>query len=64
MDNHGPCALCDQNLECIDHLLLCCAFSREVWFLILQHFGWQMLAPMQDEGMVKWWLRMRRRLPK
>jgi hypothetical protein len=40
LDNHGPCAFCDHNPEFIDHLLLYCVFSHEVWLLILHRFHW------------------------
>jgi hypothetical protein len=38
---HNPqdddrCALCDQQPETIDHLLVGCSFSKEIWFLLLQ----------------------------
>jgi hypothetical protein len=32
--NNGPCALCSQHAETIDHLLVGCVFSREVWFSV------------------------------
>lgn len=42
------CPLCDQVEETIDHLLVSCVFTREVWFHILQRFGLQPLSPHPD----------------
>jgi hypothetical protein len=38
------CPLCDQE-ETINHLLLSCVFSRQVWFYVQEKFGLQALAP-------------------
>jgi len=43
------CPLCDQSDETLDHLLVSCVFSRQVWFIILQGFGLQDLAPQVGE---------------
>jgi hypothetical protein len=43
------CPLCDQSDETIDHLLVSCIFSRQVWFTILQGFGLQDLASQSVE---------------
>ena len=40
----GACPLCDQVEETIDHLLVACIFSWQVWFRFLQHFNLQILA--------------------
>jgi hypothetical protein len=39
------CPLCDQEVETINHLLVGCAFVREVWTITLQRFGLIHLAP-------------------
>jgi hypothetical protein len=39
LDNDGPCALCLQCSECLDHLLVGCSYSRQVWFTSLSHGG-------------------------
>jgi hypothetical protein len=33
-----------QHEEEIDHLLLGCVYSRDVWFLMLSKFDWQQLS--------------------
>ena len=50
------CPLCDQDGETIDHLLVSCVFSRQVWFNVLQHLGLQVLAPQAGERSFEdWW---------
>jgi len=50
------CPLCDQAEETIDHLLVSCVFTREVWFIILQSFGLQPLSPQPDDTSFNdWW---------
>jgi hypothetical protein len=44
LQNSGPCALCSQVDESIDHLLLSCVYSREVWFRILCVVGFHHLV--------------------
>lgn len=39
------CPLCDQEYECIEHLLIGCVFSRQFWFDILDRFGLANLTP-------------------
>lgn len=39
LQNNGPCALCSQQPETLQHLLLSCPFSREVWFRLLRTPG-------------------------
>ncbi|WVZ79753.1 hypothetical protein U9M48_027296 [Paspalum notatum var. saurae] len=45
------CALCAQEGESVDHLLLTCVHSRETWFRCLGRFNLQNLAP-ATEGVV------------
>jgi hypothetical protein len=57
LPNHGPCALCSQEDETIEHLLVRCVVSREVWFKPLrQRF--------QDTDVVNWWLQARKQIKK
>jgi hypothetical protein len=60
------CPLCDQKGETINHLLVACVFSREVWFLVLQQFGLQALTPqpqMGDHSFEDWWEHISTRVP-
>ena len=50
------CGLCSQSRETIDHLLISCPFSREVWFNLLRKLGWDAVAPnVQAHMLVEWW---------
>jgi hypothetical protein len=49
LENHGPCALCSQSAETIDHLLPGCPYSREVWFKVVQRVEWQQSTPSAGE---------------
>ena len=50
------CPLCDQAEETINHLLVSCVFSRQVWFNILQRVGLQDLSPQpEDISFDDWW---------
>jgi hypothetical protein len=49
------CPLCSQE-ETIDHLLVSCVFSHQAWFIVLQCFGLQHLAPQPNEQSFEdWW---------
>jgi hypothetical protein len=48
----------------IDHLLLGCAYSREIWFQGFQLCGWQHLIPHVDDNLMAWWLRSRKAIVK
>jgi hypothetical protein len=39
ISDDDTCALCDQDAETIDHLLVACVFSREVWFKAFRRCG-------------------------
>jgi len=57
------CPLCDQVEETLDHLLVSCAFSRQMWFNLLQGFGLQALAPgLDDKVFDDWWDNLSNRL--
>jgi hypothetical protein len=50
------CLLCDQEEETINHLLISCVFSRQIWFSVLQRVGLQGLAPQSDDHSFEdWW---------
>ena len=64
LPNHGNCVLCDQQSETLDHLLLHCVFSREVWFRLFRRHGWQALVPTGQDVTIDWWLASRKRVHK
>jgi hypothetical protein len=38
MRDSDTCALCAQEVETLDHLLLGCVHSRETWFRVLRYY--------------------------
>jgi hypothetical protein len=58
------CALCLQCEESINHLLLGCVFSREVWSRLLQPLGWQHVLPNADSRQGDWWVYAHKRIVK
>jgi hypothetical protein len=53
LQNSGPCALCDQLQETIQHLIVGCVYAREVWFSLLRQSGREQLVPSVDSSLVE-----------
>ena len=52
----AACPLWDQAEETIDHLLVSCVFTRQIWFSFLQKVGLQTLAAqIKDPSFEDWW---------
>lgn len=65
LKDDDSCTLCNQQPETIDHLLINCPFSREVWFQGFQKLGWHLHAPGIDAGfLADWWPGAPKRVPK
>jgi hypothetical protein len=64
LQNNGPCALCSQADESIDHLTISCVYSKEVWFRLLRAAGFQYLVPSGLPSIIDWWLLLRKRVHK
>ncbi|WVZ94677.1 hypothetical protein U9M48_040542 [Paspalum notatum var. saurae] len=61
----SACPLCDQAAETIQHILISCVFSREVWTSIFQKLGLLALAPQPGcRSFIRWWGRFRKAVPK
>jgi hypothetical protein len=58
LTNDGTCALCLQEAETIDHLLLGCSVSRSIWFQVLSGLARPDLTPDADASLVDWWIRV------
>lgn len=58
----GACTFCGQELETVDHLLLGCVCSRQVWMALLFPLGLQGLLAGPEDELASWWIRQRRRL--
>jgi hypothetical protein len=57
LQNSGPCILCSQAEESMEHLLVQCIYSREVWLLVLRVGGFKHIDPTQGASWLDWWLR-------
>jgi hypothetical protein len=56
LQDSDDCALCAQEVETLDHLLLRCVHSRETWLRILHYYGLQHLAPQEELPFFEWWV--------
>jgi hypothetical protein len=48
LQDSDDCALCAQEVETLDHLLLGCVHNREMWFRVLRYYGLQHLTPQEE----------------
>jgi hypothetical protein len=64
LQDSNACIFCDQGAETMNHILLGCPFSREVWEAWLRKLHLQYIVVVQDEPAIPWWLRSRKALPK
>jgi hypothetical protein len=60
----NDCALYSQSLEDLDHLILSCPFSREVWFKVFHRCGLQWFAPLLSHAFAVWWFTARKWVPR
>jgi hypothetical protein len=56
LPDNGPCALCSQDSELIQHLLVACVFSREVWHRMFRNEHLQAIVPSASSSWPDWWL--------
>ena len=64
-DQISQCFLCDQEEDTVDHILLQCVFSRQVWFTCILRMGLPTeLCPTYDSGLAHWWSDTRKRFLK
>jgi hypothetical protein len=64
LQQSDTCIFCDQGSETMDHILLQCYFSREVWHVWLDKMHLQEIVIINDEQALQWWLRTRKLIPK
>jgi hypothetical protein len=63
LQDSAACALCDQDDETVDHLLVGCAYARELWYRLLRPGGWDPLVPAPGSSLAAWWMDSRSLLP-
>jgi hypothetical protein len=59
----STCILCDQGCETIDHILVGCVYSREVWHRCFTWLGLHGLDFGLKERVIQWWLCTRKMIP-
>jgi hypothetical protein len=64
LQDSAVCIICDQSSETMDHLIIGCTFSREVWSILLSKLHLQDVLIIQEERALEWWLRSRKLLLK
>lgn len=64
LQDECSCILCDQADETMDHIVLGCVYSREVWSICLAKYHLQGLIEVHQENIMSWWVDSRRGLPK
>ncbi|GJN31673.1 hypothetical protein PR202_gn00025 [Eleusine coracana subsp. coracana] len=64
MRDDDVCAFCAQERESIQHLLLTCVFSRQVWSHLLSPLRLVYLMPTEESNMVDWWTTTRKLIHK
>ncbi|CAM0874176.1 unnamed protein product [Alopecurus aequalis] len=52
------CPVCLQQPESIEHLLIGCPFSRQIWFQVLLSLNHPELAPSATSSLHPWWIRV------
>lgn len=60
LQDSGSCIFCDQLPETMDHLLIGCNYSKEVWSIFLSKLHLQDVVTVQEEMVMAWWLRTRK----
>ncbi|CAN6246948.1 unnamed protein product [Urochloa humidicola] len=58
------CPLCAQELETAEHLVLHCAFAKEVWWLVANWAGNLVQLPRPESSLQDWWNASLNGLPK
>jgi hypothetical protein len=65
LDHPLHCLLCEQEEENVQHIMVGCVFSREVWFQMLSLVGLQRCTPkLREENFQEWWRTTELKVPK
>uniref|UniRef100_A0A453BKJ8 Reverse transcriptase zinc-binding domain-containing protein n=1 Tax=Aegilops tauschii subsp. strangulata TaxID=200361 RepID=A0A453BKJ8_AEGTS len=63
LQHHDPCLLCCPDPETMDHLLLRCPFSRQVWHDIIAWLRMPCTPPRHEPSLLDWWHTARQGTP-
>ena len=64
LQDSDACIMCLQASETLDHILLGCVLSRQVWNMLLSKLGLTTVAAHGDVDPFLWWAWARRRVPR
>lgn len=64
LQDKNNCILCSQASETLDHILLGCVFSHQVWFSLLERIGLADVVARGDINLFVWWMWCHRRAPR
>ena len=64
LQDSNDCVCCDQAPKMMDHILLGCVFSRQVWHICLLKLQLHEVIVLAQENTMQWWLRSRKLVPK
>lgn len=64
LQHHPRCLLCDQVPETMQHLILQCPFSRQIWHEILSWLRMTCRIPSDEATLYDWWSTARQNTPK
>jgi hypothetical protein len=64
LQDGNSCIMCDQGAETMDHIILGCVFSREVWSSCLRTYHLHQAVSVQEQDIMIWWTNTRKLLPK
>jgi hypothetical protein len=54
LDTHTNCLLCDQEAETLDHIVVECSYSRQLWFAAAQALN-NLPSPLPAGSLQDWW---------
>jgi len=64
LQDSDACIMCLQASETLDHILLGCVLSRQVWIMLLSKLGLTAVAAHGDVDPFLWWAWARHRVPR
>lgn len=64
LQDSDACILCDQEIEMMEHIILGCVYSREVWDMCLRWLRLDHWIQVREEETMAWWTAARKGIPK
>jgi hypothetical protein len=64
LQDSNTCIICDQEVETMDHILLGCSFSRELWDSWVRKLHLQDYIVVRRGKAFEWWMHSRKMIPR